>query len=313
MNVLFLELAKVINNSSTNIFDQKKIEGKIFNVNPGYVENINKLVKEFDFYFVVTSNQDVSRDSVLFALDQLGLDGTKLLDTLPYKEGGEEKMKRIQSWFENSPYSEFDYLVIDTYENIQPSPVENIYLVINGFTNEEYKKARMRFTAIVNARKVAEEEKNKREKKTTTSEELGAASLELIALQNALTVAQSETEQQTLEAEYILKNNIQIFRKKAAGLNTYAARKDLRKYLLDKFPKASEERIDSLLTKYRFIQSKDTMMYGVVPTTVGGSAALFGFTDLGMLAVLASTVAIFVATDLLSWLVIDSGTVKVHK
>ena len=73
MNILFLELAKVINNSATNIFDQKKIEGKVYNVNPSYIENINKLVKEFDFYLVITSNQDVPYDSVLFTLDQLGL------------------------------------------------------------------------------------------------------------------------------------------------------------------------------------------------------------------------------------------------
>lgn len=311
MNILFLELAKVINNSATNIFDQKKIEGKVYNVNPSYIENINKLVKEFDFYLVITSNQDVPYDSVLFTLDQLGLDGTKVLDVLPYVNDNSEKMKRIQSWFEGSRYSEFDYLVIDNYDNIQPSPVENIYLVINGFNDQELKKARARFTAITNARKVAEDEKNKRMKKP--SEKLGAASAELITLQNSLTVAQTEAEQQTAEAEFILKNNIDLFRKKAAHQNTYEARKELRKYILDKFPKANVETVDALLTRKRFIQSKDTMMFGVVPATVAGAGSLYGFTDLGLLAVACSTVAIFVATDLLSWLAIDSGTLKIHK
>ena len=47
MNILFLELAKIINNSEVNIFEQKKIEGKIYNVNHSYVENINKLIKQF--------------------------------------------------------------------------------------------------------------------------------------------------------------------------------------------------------------------------------------------------------------------------
>lgn len=311
MNILFLELAKVINSSSSNIFDQKKIEGKVYNVNPDYVRNVNKLVEEFDFYLVVTSNQNIPYDSVLYTLDQLGLNASKVAGVLPYSEDNSEKMKRIQTWFDNSKYSEFDYLVLDNYENIQPSPVENIYLVISGFTNQELTKARARFTGIVNARKVAEKDKQK--SVNTPSKELGAASLEMITLQNSLSVAQTEAEQQTAEAEYILKNNIELFRKKTSSKSTYEARTELREYILKKFPKANVDRIDSLLTKKRFIKSKDTMMYGILPTTAISSASLFAFTDLGTLASVSFTVGIFIAADLLSWLAIDSGTVKLHK
>lgn len=311
MNILFLELAKVINNSEVNIFDQKKIEGKIYNVNPSYIENINKLVKEFDFYLVITSNQDVPYDSVLYSLDQLGLDGTKVIGTLPYEKNPENKMKRIQTWFEKSRYSEFDYLVIDNYENIQPSPVDNIYLVINGFTNQELAKARVRYNGIVAARKASEDSKNKETNKP--SEQMGQASLEMMTLQNSLTLAQTETEQQTAEATYILNNNIDLFRKKSAHQNTYEARRELRKYLLDKFPKANVETIDSLLSKKRFIRSKDTLMFGVIPMTVAGSGSFFAFTDLSNLTAICATVGLFVVLDLVSWLAVDSGTLKVHK
>ena len=311
MNILFLELAKIINNSEINIFEQKKIEGKIYNVNPSYIENINKLVKEFDFYLVITSNQDVPYDSVLYSLDQLGLDGTKVIGTLPYQKNPENKMKRIQTWFENSRYSEFDYLVIDNYENIQPSPVDNIYLVINGFTNLELTKARARYNGIVAARKASEDSKNKETNKP--SKQMGQASLEMMTLQNSLTLAQTETEQQTAEATYILNNNIDLFRKKYSHQNTYEARRELRKYLLDKFPKANVEVIDSLLSKKRFIRSKDTLMFGVIPATVAGSGSLFAFTDLGTLTAVCATVGLFVVLDLVSWLAVDSGTLKVHK
>ena len=311
MNILFLELAKIINNSEINIFEQKKIEGKIYNVNPSYIENINKLVKEFDFYLVITSNQDVPYDSVLYSLDQLGLDGTKVIGTLPYQKNPENKMKRIQTWFENSRYSEFDYLVIDNYENIQPSPVDNIYLVINGFTNLELTKALARYNGIVAARKASEDSKNKETNKP--SKQMGQASLEMMTLQNSLTLAQTETEQQTAEATYILNNNIDLFRKKYSHQNTYEARRELRKYLLDKFPKANVEVIDSLLSKKRFIRSKDTLMFGVIPATVAGSGSLFAFTDLGTLTAVCATVGLFVVLDLVSWLAVDSGTLKVHK
>lgn len=311
MNILFLELAKIINNSEVNIFEQKKIEGKIYNVNPSYVENINKLVKEFDFYLVITSNQDVPYDSVLYSLDQLGLDGTKVIGTLPYEKKPENKMKRIQTWFEKSRYSEFDYLVIDNYENIQPSPVDNIYLVINGFTNSELAKARVRYNGIVAARKASDDSKHKEDNKP--SEHMGQASLEMMTLQNSLTLAQTETEQQTAEATYILNNNIDLFRKKSSHQNTYEARRELRKYLLDKFPKANVEIIDSLLSKKRFIRSKDTLMFGVIPMTAAGSGSLFAFTDLGTLTAVCATVGLFVVLDLVSWLAVDSGTLKIHK
>ena len=311
MNILFLELAKIINNSEINIFEQKKIEGKIYNVNPFYIENINKLVKEFDFYLVITSNQDVPYDSVLYSLDQLGLDGTKVIGTLPYEKNPENKMKRIQAWFEKSRYSEFDYLVIDNYENIQPSPIDNIYLVINGFTNLELTKARARYNGIVAARKASEDSKNKETNKP--SKQMSQASLEMMTLQNSLTLAQTETEQQTAEATYILNNNIDLFRKKSSHQNTYEARRELRKYLLNKFPKANVEVIDSLLSKKRFIRSKDTLMFGVIPATVAGSGSLFAFTDLGTLTAVCATVGLFVVLDLVSWLAIDSGTLKVHK
>lgn len=311
MNILFLELAKIINNSDVNIFEQKKIEGKIYNVNPSYVENINKLVKEFDFYLVITSNQDVPYDSVLYSLDQLGLDGTKVIGTLPYQKNPDNKMKRIQTWFENSRYSEFDYLVIDNYENIQPSPVDNIYLVINGFTTQDLAKARVRYSGIVAARKASEDSKAKDEKKP--SEQMGQASLEMMTLQNSLTMAQTETEQQTAEATYILNNNIDLFRKKSSHQNTYEARRELRKYLLDKFPKANVEVIDSLLSKKRFIRSKDTLMFGVIPATAIGSGSMFAFTDLGTLTAVCATIGLFVVIDLVSWLAVDSGTLKLHK
>ena len=311
MNILFLELAKVINNSTSNIFDQKRIEGKVYNVNPDYVRNVNKLVEEFDFYLVITTNQNIPYDSLLYTLDQLGLNASKVAGVLPYVEDNTEKMKRIQHWFDNSKYSEFDYLVLDNYENIQPSPVENIYLVISGFTDQELSKARARFIGIVNARKVSEKDKEKALNKP--SQELGAASLEMITLQNSLSVAQTESEQQTAEAEYILKNNIELFRKKSSHQNTYEARSELREYILKKFPKASIERIDKILTQKRFFKPKDTMLYGIIPVTTASSASLFAFTDFGTLACVSFTVGIFIVSDLLSWLAIDSGTLKLHK
>ena len=99
MNILFLELSKIINNSTANIFDQKKIEGKVYNTNPEYIANVNKLVKQFDFYLVITSNQNDDRASVLYVLDQLGLDGKKVIDVLPYSQTPVDKMKSIQNWF----------------------------------------------------------------------------------------------------------------------------------------------------------------------------------------------------------------------
>ena len=310
MNILFLELAKVINNSSTNIFDQKKIEGKVYNVIPSYIENLNKLIKEFDFYLVITSNQDLPYDSVLYTLDQLGLDGTKVVSVLPYEKKPGDKMKRIQTWFESSRYSEFNYLVIDNYENIQPSPVDSIYLVINGFTDSELSKARARFSGILAASK--ETGKSKSQEKVP-SETLDKASLELITLQNSLTLSQTETEQQTAEAIFILNNNIDLFRKKYSHVSTYEARRELRKYVLEKFPKANVETIDSALSYKRFIRSKDTMLFGVLPLTLIGSGSAFAFTDLSNLTTICATVCTFVVLDLLSWLTIDSGTLKLHK
>lgn len=310
MNILFLELAKVINNSSTNVFDQKKIEGKVYNVNPSYIENLNKLIKEFDFYLVVTSNQDTPYDTVLYTLDQLGLDGTKVVSTLPYEKNPGDKMKRIQTWFESSRYSEFNYLVIDNYENIQPSPVDNIYLVINGFTNSELSKARVRFSGILAANKESDKPKNSDKQ---PSETLGQASLELVTLQNSLTLAQTEAEQQTAEAVFILNNNVDLFRKQYSHMSTYAARRELRKYLLDKFPKANVETVEASLSFKRFIRSKDTMIFGVLPVTLAGSGSMFAFTDLSTLTAVCASVCLFVALDLLSWLTIDSGTLKVHK
>lgn len=311
MNILFLELSKIINNSTANIFDQKKIEGKVYNTNPEYIANVNKLVKQFDFYLVITSNQNDDRASVLYVLDQLGLDGKKVIDVLPYSQTPVDKMKAIQNWFASTRYPDFEYLILDNYENMQPSPDSNIFLVINGFSNSELEKATTRFQSILLASKARKEKETKQE--NVPSAQMGQASLEMTTLQNALTLSQTEAEQQTAEATYILNNNIELFRKKASHQSTYEARKELRKYILDKFPKANVEVIDSLLTRNRFIQSKDTMMYGVLPATVAGSGSIFAFTDLSILSAAACTIGLFVLLDLVSWLAVDSGTLKLHK
>ena len=49
-------------------------------------------------------------------------------------------MNKIQNWYQKQKASITNYLVLDNFENIQPSPIENIYLVINGFNNSEYDK-----------------------------------------------------------------------------------------------------------------------------------------------------------------------------
>ena len=49
MNVLFLELSKVINTNIDNIFTNSTINGKLYNFNEEFISNINKLITEFDF------------------------------------------------------------------------------------------------------------------------------------------------------------------------------------------------------------------------------------------------------------------------
>ena len=133
MNVLFLELSKVINTNIDNIFTNSTINGKLYNFNEEFISNINKLITEFDFYVVLTNNcqKSLSFDDILFHLKSIGLEANRILGSL-HTDDNESKMNKIQNWYQKQKASITNYLVLDNFENIQPSPIENIYLVRRG-------------------------------------------------------------------------------------------------------------------------------------------------------------------------------------
>ena len=309
MNILFLELAKIINNSEVNIFEQKKIEGKIYNVNPSYVENINKLVKEFDFYLVITSNQDVPYDSVLYSLDQLGLDGTKVIGTLPYQKNPDNKMKRIQTWFENSRYSEFDYLVIDNYENIQPSPIENIYLVINGFNNSEYDKCSKRFKTIV---KNNLELNKQTEVVQTNSENLDSFSAELVEAKNTLMLQERTVDQQTKEALYLLDQHISYFSYETKDKGVFEAHDKVLKDLTKKFPKADTQKLITALNVKMFLTPSVVFKFVTIPVALIALASFIILTAMPIWLSVISAVGSLMLVDILTFIFLQNGIIKPH-
>lgn len=309
MNVLFLELQKVINNSSVNLFNQRTVEGTVYNTNPSFVNNLNKLIKDHELYLVLTSHckGSIAHEDVLYVLNSLGIDSNRFLATL-FEDDSAEKMKRIQTYFDKARHQIENYLVLDNYENIQPSPAENIFLVANGLNDEEYAKCDKRIKTLFT--KQISSVKNKPE--VNPSKELDNCSKELIQQQNQITLKQTKKEQDTNEALYLLNSNPDYFKSKHSDDTTYVAREKVLSYLLDKFPQADKEQIENSLTRLGFIRPSFLTKYFAIPASLVSLVPYHFFTDLTAFYTVAAAGLTFVALDVLTWCLIDNKVVKVH-
>lgn len=308
MNILFLELEKVINNSTVNLFNQRTVEGTVYNTTPEFVNNLNKLIKDHDFYIVLTSlcKGSIKQEDVLYVLNELGIDSLRLLDTL-FSDETPEKMKRIQSYFSRCRHQIDNYLVLDNYENIQPSPTENIFLVANGLNQQEYLKCDKRIKELF-TKKVAPSESDSK----PAAQSLDNCSKELIQQQNEITLKQSKQDQDTNEALYLLTNNVKFFKEKYSEYSTYVAREKALSYLTDKFPKANKVQIEDALTRLGFFRPAAVSKVVAVPLSIVSLVPYHFFTDLSAFGTLLAGIATFVALDIFSWCLIDNKIVKTH-
>lgn len=307
MNILFLELEKVINNSTVNLFNQRTIEGTVYNTTPDFVENLNKLIKDHSFYIVLTSlcKNSIPHEDVLYVLNELGIDSLRLVDTL-FDDPSVEKMKRIQAYFSRTRLQIDNYFVLDNYENIQPSPDEHIFLVANGLNKEEYLKCDNRI------KKSFKKEVNTTPSSTTPSQELQNCSTVLIKQQNEISLKQTKREQDTNEALYLLTNNISYFKDKYSSSSTYVAREKTLSYLTEKFPKADEGVLEKALTSFGFLRPVAVTKVIVTPLSLISLAPYHFFTDLSTIGVVIAGAATFIALDILSWVLFDNKVIKTH-
>ena len=311
MNVLFLELEKVINNSTVNLFNQRTVKGTVYNTNPSFVNNLNKLIKDHELYLVLTSRckDAIAHEDVLYVLNSLGIDSNRFLATL-FDDASTEKMKRIQAYFDKARFQIDNYLVLDNYENIQPSPAENIFLVANGLNDEEYLKCEKRIKALF-TKTVAPKDQTKPD--INPSQDLDNCSKELIQQQNQITLKQSKKDQDTAEALYLLNSNPSFFKSKHADDTTYVAREKVLAYLLDKFPQADKEKLEDALTKLWFIRPSFLTKYLAAPLSVVSLVPYHFFTDLSTIYTIAAAGATFIVLDVLAWCLVDNKVVKIHK
>lgn len=311
MNVLFLELQKVINNSSVNLFNQRTIEGTVYNTNPGFVKNLNKLIKDHELYIVLTSRckDAIAHEDVLYVLNSLGIDSNRFLATL-FDNDSTEKMKRIQEYFDKARHQIDNYLVLDNYENIQPSPAENIFLVANGLNDEEYLKCEKRIKSLF-TKTVAPKDQTKPD--LNPSQELDNCSKELIQQQNQITLKQSKKEQDTTEALYLLNSNPDFFKSKHSDDTTFVAREKILSYLLDKFPQADKEQLEDALTKLWFIRPSFLTKYFATPLSLVSLVPFHFVADLSTAYTVLAAGVTFVVLDVLTWCLVDNKVVKIHK
>ena len=309
MNILFLELSKVINTNVDNIFTSTVIEGKLYNYKPEFIENINKLIKKFDFYLVITNKaqKSLKYDDMLYHLSSIGIEANRVIGSLHTSD--KSKMASIQEWYQSQKASIDNYLVLDNFENIDPSPIENIYQVINGLNNSEFDKVAKRFEALVKANA-----DNKEAEKEISNKDVDISgfSAELIAARNELTIKEKEEDKQTKEALLLLDHHKSYFSKEYKDEDVFEARSKLKKYLINKFPKANTDIIDKALTKKMFISENNVSSWFTIPVTILSGIGIFLGLDYSILMEALITLGVFVAADVSSYLALKSKLIQPH-
>lgn len=310
MNVLFLELSKVINTNIDNIFTNSTINGKLYNFNEEFISNINKLITEFDFYVVLTNNcqKSLSFDDILFHLKSIGLEANRILGSL-HTDDNESKMNKIQNWYQKQKASITNYLVLDNFENIQPSPIENIYLVINGFNNSEYDKCSKRFKTIV---KNNLELNKQTEVVQTNSENLDSFSAELVEAKNTLMLQERTVDQQTKEALYLLDQHISYFSYETKDKGVFEAHDKVLKDLTKKFPKADTQKLITALNVKMFLTPSVVFKFVTIPVALIALASFIILTAMPIWLSVISAVGVLMLVDILTFIFLQNGIIKPH-
>lgn len=310
MNILFLELSKIINTNVDNIFTSTTIDGNLYNFNKEFISNVNKLVMEFDFYIVLTNNcqKSLSFDDILFHLKSIGLEANRILGSL-HTNSNEFKMNKIQNWYEKQKASIDNYLVLDNFENIQPSPIENIYLVINGFNDSEYDKCSKRFKTIV---------KNNLELKEQTdvvevcSENLDLFSAELIEAENTLKLQERTVQQQTKEALYLLDQHISYFSYQTKDMAVFESHDKILKDLTKKFPKADTQKLVTTLNFKMFLTPNIVFKFVTIPIAFIALCFFIVLTAMPIWLSIISAVGVLMLVDILTFIFLQNGIIKPH-
>ncbi len=310
MNVLFLELSKVINTNVDNIFTSSTINGKLYNFNEEFISNINKLINDNDFYVVLTNScqKSLSFDDILFHLKSIGLEANRILGSL-HTESGESKMNKIQDWYQKQKGSITNYLVIDNFENIQPSPIENIYLVINGFNNTEYTKCSKRFKTIV---KNNLELNKQTEIVTENSENLDSFSAELVEAKNTLMLQQRTVDQQTKEALYLLEQHVSYFAYETKDVGVFEAHQDVLKQLVAKFPKADTQKLVTALNLKMFLTPTVVFKFATLPFALVALGSFIAFTVMPVWLSFVSALGVLMLVDILMFILLHNAVIKPH-